>query len=133
MGQAVKAFIKVSSTDKWLSGESSTSVNLTAEAQEITDKSSEWAQFISGKKGATIEVTLFADDDDDAQAAAIAALIAGDEVDFAIGATTSTTNAPTGGYSGKGIVTAVSDTYDTGSVSSRSISITATGEVTFTA
>ncbi len=128
LGNTKKAYIKVSSTYTWLGGEQSNSLNRTAEAVEISDKSTEWAQFISGKKGATVEITVFADASDSAQNAAISALAAGTVVDWCIG--TITGSAVTAGDYGKAIITAVSDTNDFGAVASRTISLTVTGAVT---
>ncbi len=130
LGNARKAYIRASSasTYTWLAGEQSNSVNRSAEAIEVSDKSSEWAEFISGKKGATIEITVYADDTDAAQSAALSALVEGSEVYWAVGVVSS--SGVTNGDSGKAIITAVNDTNDFGAVASRSISMTATGEVT---
>lgn len=128
LGNSKKAYIKVSSSYTWLGGEQSNSLNRTAEAIETSDKSTDWAQFIAGKKGATVEITVFADAADSAQTAAITALSAGTEVDWAIG-TLSGSSISNGDY-GKAIVTAVSDNNDFGAVASRTISLTATGAVT---
>jgi len=128
LGNVNKAYVKVSSSYVWLGGEQSNSVNRSAEAVEVSDKDSAWAEFISGKKGATVEVTVFADTTDSAQTAAISALVAGTEVDWGVGVIAE--GAFTSGDYGKAIVTAVNDTNDYGAVASRSISLTATGEVT---
>ena len=128
LGNTRKAYIKASNSLTWLGGEQSNSVNRTAEAIEVSDKASEWAEFISGKKGATIEVTVYADDSDTAQSAALTALETGAEVEWAVGIIES--GALTKGDSGAAIITAVSDTNDFGAVASRTISMTATGEVT---
>lgn len=127
LGNTKKAYIKASSSLVWLGGEQSNSVNRTAEAIEVSDKSSEWAEFISGKKGATVEMTVFADDTDAAQSAALEALVTGEEVSWAVGSVSNGTLSK--GDSGQAIITAVSDTNDFGAVASRTISLTATGEV----
>ena len=69
LGNHIKAWIRATSVDEievftWLGGEQSNSVNRTAEAVEVSDKSNDWAQFIAGKKGATIEITVFAEPPD---------------------------------------------------------------------
>ena len=128
LGNTKKAYIKVSNSYVWLGGEQSNSVNITAEAVEVSDKDSVWAAFIAGKRGATVEITVFADNTNSAQSAALSALIAGTEVDWAVG-TISGSNV-TAGDSGKAIVTSVSDTNDFGAVASRTISLTVTGAVT---
>lgn len=128
LGNTKKAYIKVSNSYVWLGGEQSNSVNITAEAVEVSDKNSVWASFIAGKRGATVEITVFADNSDSAQSAALAALIAGTEVNWAVGTVNGTT--VSAGDSGKAIVTSVSDTSDFGAVASRTISLTVTGAVT---
>ena len=119
-------------TYTWLAGEQTNSLNRTAEAIEASDKSTEWQQFIYGKKGATAEVTVYADDDSTKpQHAALTALHKGQTVKVFIGTlTTGNTPAPSQGDVFEAIVNAVSDTNDQGSVATRNISLTATGAVT---
>lgn len=120
-------------TYTWLTGEQSNNFNRTAEAIETSDKSTEWAQFLSGKKGATAEVTVYVDDSDAQQKAALAALHGGSTVKVFIGVLSTGSNpAPTEGDLFEAIVTAVGDTNDNGSVATRSISLTANGAVTHT-
>ena len=62
-------------TYTWLAGEQTNSFNRTAEGIDTSDKSTVWAQFLSGKKGATAEVTVFTDDTStEPQHAALSAL-----------------------------------------------------------
>ena len=118
-------------TYTWLTGEQTNSFNLTSEAIETSDKSTEWAQFISGKKGATAEVSVYADDTNAQQQAALKALITGANVKVFIGTLTGTsTKTPSEGDVFSAVVTAISDTNDNGSVATRSISLTANGAVT---
>ena len=120
-------------TYTWLTGEQTNSFNRTAEAIEVSDKSTQWAQFLSGKKGATAEVTVYTNDADLQQKAALTGLHNGSTVKVFIGTlSTSETPAPTAGDLFEAIVTAISDTNENGSVASRSISLTATGAVTHT-
>ena len=128
LGNVNKFYIKISSSWTWLTGEQNNSFNRTAEAIEVSDKSTDWAQFIAGKKGATAEVTVFADNTNAAQKNVLSAFASGAEVDFFIGELS--TNTPSSGDVGKAIITAISDTNDFGAVSSRSISLTVTGAVT---
>jgi predicted secreted protein len=112
-----------------MAGEQSNSLNRTAEAIEVSDKSSEWAQFISGKKGATAEVTVFLNDlNTDKQYDVLSALQAGNKVKVFIG--TLNTNTPSQGDVFEAIITAINDTNDVGAVSTRNISLTVTGPVT---
>ena len=128
LGNVNKFYIKVSTSWTWLTGEQNNSFNRTAEAIEVSDKSTDWAQFIAGKKGATAEVTVFADNTDAAQKNVLSSFASGAEVDFFIGELS--TNTPSSGDAGKAIITAISDTNDFGAVSSRNISLTVTGAVT---
>ena len=130
LGNVMKAYVKVSTTYTWLTGEQSNRLNLSAEAVETSDKSTVWAQFLSGKKGATAEVTVFADNSDSAQAAALAAFHNGAVVDVFIGQLTGTTPAPTDGDAFQAIVNAVNDDNPVGTVATRTLSLTATGAVT---
>ena len=128
LGNVNKFYIKISSSWTWLTGEQSNSLNRTQEAIEVSDKSTDWAQFIGGKKGATVEATIFADNSNAAQQAVIAALHNGAEVDFFIGELSSSD--PASGDVGKAIVTAIGDTNDFGAVSTRSLSLTVSGPLT---
>ena len=132
LGNNRKAYIAAGSSGNpttWLSGEQTNNFNRTAEAIEISDKSTEWAQFISGKKGATCEITVYTDDTAAGpQSVALKALHEGSNVRVFIG--TLSSNSPSVGDVFTAVVTAISDTNDTGSVASRSISLSATGAVT---
>ena len=134
LGNTRRVYIVTGSSSKtytWLSGEQNNSFNRTAEAIEDSDKSTEWAQFLSGKKGATAEVTVYTDDNDAQQKAALAALEAGTPVSVFIGTLSSGSSpAPSEGDAFKAIITAINDTNDNGAVASRSLSLTATGAVT---
>lgn len=119
-------------TYTWLAGEQTNSFNRTAEAIEVSDKSTEWAQFLSGKKGATAEVTVYTDDvNTGKQYEAIKALHQGTKVKVFIGTlSTAQTPAPTEGDVFEAVITAISDTNDNGAVATRSLSLTASGAVT---
>lgn len=130
LGNTKKAYVKISTTYTWLSCEQSNSINITQEAVETSDKSTAWAQFITGKKGATAEITVFADNSDAAQKAALKGIFNGASIDVFIGVLTGTTL--TSGDAFNAIVTGVSDINDFGAVSSRTISVTANGAVSHT-
>ena len=130
LGNTKKAYIKISSTYTWLACEQSNSLNITQEAVETSDKSTAWAQFLAGKKGATAEITVFADNNDSAQKAALKGIFNGVSVDVYIGVLNGSTL--TSGDAFNAIVTGVSDTNDFGAVSSRTISVTANGAVSHT-
>ena len=132
LGNNRRAYITLGSSGTpttWLSGEQTNNFNRTSEAIEVSDKSTVWAQFIAGKRGATAEITVFTDDTSAGpQYNAIKALHTGATVRVFIGTLNNTT--PSQGDVFTAIVTAISDTNDNGSVATRSLSLTATGEVT---
>ena len=132
LGSTRKAYITLGSSGTpttWLSGEQTNNFNRTSEAIEVSDKSTTWAQFISGKRGATAEITVYTDDTSAGpQYNAIKALHTGVTVRVFIGVLNG--SAARQGDVFTAIVTAVSDTNDNGSVATRTISLTATGEVT---
>ena len=132
LGNTRRAYITLGSSGTpttWLSGEQTNSFNRTAEAIEVSDKSTQWAQFITGKRGATAEITVYTDDTAAGpQYNAIKALHTGATVRVFIGVLSGSSASQGDVFTA--IVTAVSDTNDNGSVATRNISLTATGEVT---
>ena len=131
LGNTRRAYIALGSSGTpttWLSGEQTNNFNRTSEAIEVSDKSTTWAQFIAGKRGATAEITVYTDDTTgEPQYNAIKALHNGATVRVFIGVLSG--SSPSQGDVFTAIVTAISDTNDTGAVASRTISLTATGEV----
>ena len=133
LGNKNRFYVKIgnATTYTWLTGEQSNSVNRTQEAIEVSDKSTDWAQFIGGKKGATIEATIFADNSDAAQQEVLKGLYNGTKVKFFVGQlSTDTTPAPSDGEVGEAVVTAIGDTNDFGAVSTRNVSLTVDGPLT---
>ena len=132
LGNTRKAYVTIGSSGTpttWLAGEQTNSFNRTAEAIEVSDKSTEWAQFITGKKGATAEITVYTDDSSAGpQYNMIKALHQGSYVRVFIGVLSG--NSASEGDVFTAVVTSISDTNDNGAVASRSISLTATGAVT---
>ena len=132
LGNSRKAYIGATSgsstTYSWLTGEQSNTLTINANQVEVSDKSTVWQKFISGVKGATAEVTVFADNNDTQQKAVIAGLFNGQDVAVFIGTLDNST--PSEGDAFMAVVNSVSDTNDNGSVSTRTISLTANGAVT---
>lgn len=112
----------------WLTGEQSNSLNLDAEMLEATDKSSDWKQFVPGMKGATAEVTVFANSTDEGQKKLLASLFKGETVYCFIGEV-GTTNTPEEGDIFEAYVSSISTPNELGSLVTRSISLQVTGEV----
>lgn len=127
LGSERKAYIRTSASLVWLAGEQSNSLNRTAEAIETSDKASDWASYVSGKKGGTVSITVYVDKSDTAQQAALDAFAEGDTVQWAIGNVQNGTLSS--GSSGSGVITGISDTNDNGAVSSRTIDITVSGAI----
>ena len=93
----------------------------------MSDKSTEWAQFISGKKSATADVTVIADNADAQQKSLLTAFAAGTPVLVHIGKVNGTNAGEGDTFSA--IITSINDTNDSGAVSTRQISLQSTGVV----
>lgn len=133
----IRTVIQVSSQDvvryMWLGCETANSLNHTQEAVETSDKSTDWAQFIGGKRGGTIEATAYSDNDDSQQHAALMGLHNGSRVQVFVGQITGHTSdseddSPNEGFLAYGIVSGISDTNDFGAVASRTFNLTIDGE-----
>ncbi|MBO7585224.1 MAG: hypothetical protein J6T09_06095 [Bacteroidales bacterium] len=136
-GRNVKAYIGVTGTGSsvtytWLTGEQSNSFNLTQAQLEVTDKSSAWQQFIAGIKGATAEITVFADNTNAQQKAAIKSIHDGATIKVFIGelGTGQQASTPTDGDAFDALVTSIGDTNEVGGIATRQISVVASGAVT---
>lgn len=116
------------STYTWLKGEQSNNLNLDAEMLEATDKSSQWKQYVPGMKGATADVTVFADNEDAGQKSLLKSLFKGDKVYCFIGELGSG-NTPSEGDIFEAYVSSISTPNENGSLVTRSISLQITGEV----
>lgn len=112
-----------------LKGETSSSFNLSADMIEVSDKEASWKKYVAGYKGGTVDATIYADTEDSAQKAVLAAIFEGSEVKCFIGEVGSN-DTPTDGYAFAALVSSIGETYDTGSAIARSISLQITGEVT---
>ena len=110
-----------------LKGEQNTSLNITSDLIETTTKEA-WKTFMAGTKGATGNVTLFADVADAQQKSLLASLFSGEEV-FCFFGDLSDTSKPIG-YSFSALVGSIGETADKGAVLSRDVALTATGAVT---
>ncbi len=117
-------------TYTWLTGEQSNSFNLTQAQLEVTDKSSAWQQFIAGIKGATAEITVFADNANAQQKAAIKSIHEGTTIKVFIGELGTGDQTPTDGDAFDALVTSIGDTNEVGGIATRQISVVASGEVT---
>lgn len=132
-GRNVKAYIGVKpgggNNYTWLTGEQSNSFTLTQAQLEVTDKSSAWQQFIAGIKGATAEITVFADNTDAQQNAAIKSIHDGVTIPVFIGELGAGAT-PSDGDAFDALVTSCSDTNEVGGIATRQLSVVASGAVT---
>lgn len=115
-------------TYAWLAGEQSNSVTLNGNAIEVSDKATVWQKFISGTRGGTAEVTVYADDEDTQQMAALDALCAGNTILCFVGTLSSST--PSAGIAFEAVINSISDTNDNNAVATRALSLTITGAPT---
>ena len=115
-------------TYAWLAGEQNNSVNLNGNPIEVSDKNTTWQKFIQGMRGGTAEVTVYADDEDAQQMAALDALAAGNTILCFVGILGQ--SAPSAGIAFEAVVNSISDTNDNNAVATRSMSLTVTGAPT---
>ena len=111
----------------WIAGEQTSSINLSADMLEVSDKSTEWKQYIPSVKGGTIDVTLFADYTNAQQRDLMDSLMVGNKVFVFVGELD--TEEPKNGYLCAAYVTSISDSFDNAGVVSRSVSLQITGAV----
>jgi predicted secreted protein len=129
LGNTKKLYlVKSGSNYTALTGETSSSLNLSTDMIEVSDKTSDWKQYIAGYKGGTADVTIYADDSDEAQKELLLSLRNGTPVDCFIG-NLGSGNTPVAGDAFSALVTSIGETYDTGSAIARNISLQITGEV----
>lgn len=117
----------------WIGCEVSNNLSRSQEAVECSDKSSDWAKFLSGKKGGSYEVTAYADNTDPGQKALLKGLSNGSRVYFYVGQVQPSgidDTIPLEGELGRCLVTEISDTNDFGAVASRTMRLTVIGEMT---
>lgn len=129
LGYTRKLYLKTGSDYAALTGETTSSISLSADMIEVSDKSATWKEFLAGYKGGTVDATIFADEADTQQVAILNALHNGTEVDCFLGELGSD-KTPANGDAFKALVASVGETYDTGSAIARNVSLQITGEVT---
>jgi predicted secreted protein len=131
-GSAYKLYVSKVGADNStpLVGESTSTLNITADALEVSDKSSAWKQYIAGMRGATLSATLYADDEDASQKLLISSLMAGDTVKVRLARLVG--QSYKGEYSAQAIITSIGLTMQNGGVASRDVSFQITGAVNVT-
>lgn len=131
-GSAYKLYVSKVGTSNTtpLVGESTSTLNITADALEVSDKSSAWKQYIAGMRGATLSATLYADDEDASQKLIISSLMAGDTVLVSLHRLSG--QSVVGEYNAQAIITSIGLTMQNGGVASREVSFQITGKVNAT-
>lgn len=128
-GNRRKVYLVEDNTNTYVVGQTSGGFSLNDELLDVSEKTNEWAEYISGNKAwsATLGVNL----DNTASAKQIEfldSLVKGTKVKVFIGVLSS--DQQSDGILGEAYVANVEDTFDNGAVSSRSISLTGTGAAT---
>lgn len=127
-GRTRKIYLSSSdkSTNTWIVGETSNSLDISRETFGGGAKEDEWDDFFAGRGSWTASASFNLDNSADKnQISLLNSLIAGTEVYLFIGTVTS--GAQTEGVWGKALVTSVSESNADGSVSSRDVSFQGCG------
>lgn len=110
---------------EWITGETTNTVNLNGNTIEISDKNSgAWQKFLAGVKGATIDATFNVHDDNEIQKQLLSSFIAGDNVFVFVGDIDAGV-----GFACEAVITTITETNDNAAVATRSMTLTANGEV----
>lgn len=118
------------SSNTWIAGEQSNSVNYTNNALDASDKSTEWDQFISGNKSWTASATFNLDNNASGeQKKLLQALVSGAVVNIFIGELGST-NGRVDGVAGTAIITAISETAERNGIITREVTFQGSGAPT---
>ena len=130
LGNAFKLYLTTAGTNTYVAGETSSSINITQDVVEVSDKESRWKKYIAGLVGGTVDATIYADEENAEQGALLKSLYAGEVVQCFLGEVdgTDATQMMFGDVF-SAIVTSISTTYDNGAAISRSVSLQITGEV----
>lgn len=117
-------------TDTWIAGEQSNSINFNNNALDASDKSTEWDQFISGNKNWTASATFNLDNSASLQQKALLqSLVSGDAVNIFIGEL-GDGSARVEGTAGTAIITAISETSERNNIITREVTFQGTGAPT---
>ena len=113
-----------------LKGEQSNSVNRSAESIDISDKDSgAWGNTMAGKKSFTLDVTVYADNNDAQQKAMLSAFYKDETIKVFVGKL-GEGNTPAEGELFDAVIVSISDTNDSGAVATRSLSLASKGAPT---
>ena len=129
-GNVRRVYLVEEQVNTYVIGQTSGSSSVNDELIDASDKTDEWARYVSGKKSwsATLGVTL----DNSATAKQrefLTSLVEGTKVKVFVGVLKE--DRQSDGIVGEAWVASIEDTFDNGSLSSRSINLTGDGKPTF--
>lgn len=113
-----------------LKGEQSNSVNRSAESIDISDKDTgSWGSTMPGRKSLTVDVTVYADNNDEDQKKMLNAFYTDQTVKVFVGKM-GDGGTPAEGEAFDAVIVSVSDTNDAGAVATRALSLASKGAPT---
>lgn len=129
-GNVRRVYLVEDTVSTYVIGQTSGSSSVNDELIDASDKTDEWARYVSGKKSwsATLGVTL----DNTANAKQVEflnSLVQGSRVKVFVGVLKE--NEQSDGIVGDAWVASIEDTFDNGALSSRTINLTGDGKPTF--
>jgi predicted secreted protein len=128
-GNRRKVYLVDENTNTYVVGQTSGSLSVNDELLDVSDKTHEWSQYVSGKKAWSATVGVHLDNSATAhQISFLESLIAGQMVKVFTGVLDG--DQQSDGVVGEALVASVEDTFDNGSTSSRSINLTGIGPLT---
>lgn len=128
LGHHYKLYVTTRNASSFVTGETSSSLNISQDMVEVSDKESRWKKYIAGLIGGTVDATLYADEDSHEQMALLKSLYNGEEVTCFLGIVKDDSKKEYGDAF-SAIVASIGSTYDNGAAVSRSVSLQITGEV----
>lgn len=128
LGHHYKLYVTTGNASSFVTGETSSSLNISQDMVEVSDKESRWKKYIAGLIGGTVDATLYADEDSPEQMALLKSLYNGEEVTCFLGIVKDDSKKEYGDAF-SAIVASIGSTYDNGAAVSRSVSLQITDEV----
>ena len=132
LGNTRRVYIVTGSDDTYtvLKGEQSNSVNRSAESIDVSDKDTgAWGSTMPGKKSFTLDVTVYADNNDEQQKAMLKAFYTDQTVKVFVGKL-GEGNTPAEGELFDASILSIGDTNDAGAVATRAMSLASKGAPT---
>lgn len=128
-GNKRRVYLVEDTTNTYVQGQMSGSLSINDELIDVSDKIDTWVRYISGKKAWSASVGVNLDNSATAkQIKFLESLVQGTKIKVFIGVLD--VDQQSDGIVGEAYVASVEDTFDNNAVSSRSISLTGSGEAT---